>query len=80
MEWEDDEDEEEFMLNDSVRSSRFLEPRSLLNAVQFYQRIMSSVQHQRQHSYRVSYQQDVGSSFDPDMEDVSEWEHELNGQ
>ena len=29
------------------------------------------------HAYRVSYALDVGSSFDPDMEDPRSWEDEL---
>lgn len=33
----------------------------------------------RQHQYRLSYTNEVGSSFDPDMEDVTEWEDELRG-
>ena len=32
-----------------------------------------------QHAYRASYARDVGSSFDPDMEDVSRWEEEFTG-
>ncbi|KAF4616311.1 hypothetical protein D9613_008374 [Agrocybe pediades] len=31
------------------------------------------------HSYRVSYALEVGSSFDPDLEDVDRWEQELSG-
>jgi hypothetical protein len=30
--------------------------------------------------YRLSYAQEVGSSFDPDIEDASSWEQELTGQ
>jgi hypothetical protein len=30
-----------------------------------------------QHAYRVSYAREIGSSFDPDIEDVSRWEDEL---
>ncbi|KAI0341448.1 hypothetical protein BDW22DRAFT_1359005 [Trametopsis cervina] len=43
----------------------------------FFSRIMASVRHQKQHSYRLSYAQEVGSSFDPDLEDVTTWEDEL---
>ncbi|KAI0694197.1 hypothetical protein BC835DRAFT_1415451 [Cytidiella melzeri] len=64
MDW-DDEDEDE--------------DESMLNDA-FFSRIMASVKHQRQHSYRVSYAQDVGSSFDPDIEDLDQWEHELRAE
>ncbi|KAJ3523397.1 hypothetical protein NMY22_g11456 [Coprinellus aureogranulatus] len=30
-----------------------------------------------QHAYRASYAREVGSSFDPDMEDVTRWEEEV---
>lgn len=32
------------------------------------------------HIYQLSYAQEVGSSFDPDMEDIEEWERETLGQ
>lgn len=35
---------------------------------------MANTNHKRQHTYRVSFQDDVGSSWDPDMEN---WEQEL---
>jgi hypothetical protein len=40
---------------------------------------MESSVRKSQHSYRVSYALEVGSSFDPDMEDVGKWEEELHG-
>lgn len=40
---------------------------------------MASAKHKAQYKFRVSYQLDVGSSFDPDMEDIDRWEHELQG-
>ncbi|KAI0826439.1 hypothetical protein BC629DRAFT_1456323 [Irpex lacteus] len=49
----------------------------VLTSVQFFSRIMASAKRKQQHSYRVSYSHEVGSSFDPDMEDPEEWEHEL---
>ncbi|KAF9458368.1 hypothetical protein BDZ94DRAFT_106062 [Collybia nuda] len=45
---------------------------------ELFRRIMSNVSRNTRHSYRVSYALDVGSSFDPDIEDVNEWERELN--
>ena len=41
---------------------------------------MQSTNHKKNHSYRVSYALEVGSSFDPDMEDPSTWESELHGK
>lgn len=38
---------------------------------------MSNVNRKERHSYKVSYAYDVGSSFDPDMENINEWEEEL---
>lgn len=40
---------------------------------------MASARHKQQHKFRLSYQLEVGSSIDPDMEDISRWEHELQG-
>ncbi|KIP10832.1 hypothetical protein PHLGIDRAFT_115179 [Phlebiopsis gigantea 11061_1 CR5-6] len=40
----------------------------------FFQRIISNLKQKSKHSYRLSYAQDVGDSFDPDMEDLAEWE------
>ena len=40
---------------------------------------MQNVKRKTYHSYRLSYAHEVGSSFDPDMEDVGGWEHELRG-
>ncbi|KAF8628067.1 hypothetical protein AX17_006070 [Amanita inopinata Kibby_2008] len=44
---------------------------------ELFRRIMESSQRKKQHAYRVSYALEVGSSFDPDMEDVATWEEEL---
>jgi hypothetical protein len=40
---------------------------------------MSNVNRKDRHSYKVSYAHEVGSSFDPDMEDIHDWEQELAG-
>jgi hypothetical protein len=40
---------------------------------------MANATRKEHHSYRVSYAQEVGSSFDPDLEDVATWEQELAG-
>ena len=40
---------------------------------------MADATRKQTHAYRVSYAQEVGSSFDPDLEDVSSWEQELAG-
>ncbi|KAJ3558889.1 hypothetical protein NM688_g665 [Phlebia brevispora] len=44
---------------------------------ELFRRIMASVEHKRKHSYRVSYSHDVGSSYDPSIEEEIEWENEL---
>ena len=38
---------------------------------------MANATRKERHSYRVSYAQEVGSSIDPDLEDVASWEQEL---
>lgn len=40
---------------------------------------MQSVNTKQKHQYKLSYQQDVGSSFDPELDDIAEWENELKG-
>ncbi|KAF8828089.1 hypothetical protein F5879DRAFT_1015109 [Lentinula edodes] len=45
---------------------------------ELYQRIMINQSHKQRHAYLRSYYSEVGSSFDPDMEDAAEWEHELH--
>ena len=40
---------------------------------------MQNAERRKQHGYRVSYAIEVGSSVDPDMEDVAGWEDELRG-
>lgn len=40
---------------------------------------MSSTKRKRLHQFRVSYAQDVGSSFDPDLDNITEWENDLRG-
>ncbi|KAH7912630.1 hypothetical protein BJ138DRAFT_1060693 [Hygrophoropsis aurantiaca] len=44
---------------------------------ELFRRIVSNAKHKDRHSYRLSYSNEVGSSFDPDMEDVNGWESEL---
>ncbi|KAF8632693.1 hypothetical protein AX15_001746 [Amanita polypyramis BW_CC] len=44
---------------------------------ELFQRIIESSHRRRQHAYRISYALEVGSSFDPDMEDMGKWEEEL---
>ena len=40
---------------------------------------MQNANHRTRHAYRLSYSLEVGSSFDPDLEDVDAWESELRG-
>ncbi|KAH8097075.1 hypothetical protein BXZ70DRAFT_944181 [Cristinia sonorae] len=44
---------------------------------ELFSRIMKTVNHKQKYQYKLSYQHDVGSSFDPELEDVDEWENEL---
>ncbi|CAL1709138.1 unnamed protein product [Somion occarium] len=44
---------------------------------ELFSRIMSSTKRKRLHQFRVSYAQDVGSSFDPDLDNITEWENDL---
>ncbi|KIK90592.1 hypothetical protein PAXRUDRAFT_831567 [Paxillus rubicundulus Ve08.2h10] len=44
---------------------------------ELFRRIVQSANHKKQYAYRVSYSLEVGSSFDPDLEDASVWESEL---
>ncbi len=39
---------------------------------------MANVNQKQRYSYRVSYAQEVGSSFDPDIEDMSRWNESLH--
>ena len=54
--------------------------RSYSVPIQLFRRIMANTNRNRKHQYKVSYSLDVGSSFDPDMEDVASWEEELTGK
>jgi len=44
---------------------------------ELFRRIITSTNRKQQHSYRLSYSQDVGSSFDPNLEDINQWEADL---
>ncbi|KAF7969595.1 hypothetical protein HWV62_26825 [Athelia sp. TMB] len=44
---------------------------------ELFKRIIENTTRKAKHSYRVSYAAEVGSSFDPDMEDPTTWENEL---
>ncbi|KAI5997286.1 hypothetical protein F5J12DRAFT_906995 [Pisolithus orientalis] len=46
---------------------------------ELFRRIVESANHRARHAFRLSYSLEVGSSFDPDLEDVSVWESELRG-
>lgn len=48
--------------------------------LQLFRRLMDNMNRKDRHSYRVSYAQEVGSSFDPDMEDIDRWEKELHSK
>ncbi|KAI0336868.1 hypothetical protein GY45DRAFT_1315557 [Cubamyces sp. BRFM 1775] len=44
---------------------------------ELFQRIVESAKRKQRHAYRMSYTYDVGSSFDPDIEDIKSWEDDL---
>ncbi|KAH9992312.1 hypothetical protein BJV77DRAFT_1067801 [Russula vinacea] len=46
---------------------------------ELFRRIIASAKDKQRYSYRLSFQDEVGSSLDPDMEDVAEWERILQG-
>ncbi|KAF8655595.1 hypothetical protein AX16_003016 [Volvariella volvacea WC 439] len=46
---------------------------------ELFGRLLEHWDRQEKHQYRRSYALDVGSSFDPDMEDIDEWEQHLSG-
>ncbi|PBL03964.1 hypothetical protein ARMGADRAFT_1004627 [Armillaria gallica] len=45
---------------------------------EFFQRIIEHANRRTQHAYKLSYANEVGSSLDPDMEDLGAWEAELH--
>lgn len=60
----EDEDEDEEENDDDIMSD------------ELFRRIMDQMDRKIGHIYQLSYAQEVGSSFDPDMEDIEEWERE----
>ncbi|KAL7284131.1 hypothetical protein ACG7TL_001412 [Trametes sanguinea] len=78
---EDDEDEDS-MLNDEVCGafpSMIGETvADYLVTMQLFHRIVESAKHKQRHAYRLSYAYDVGSSFDPAIDDVQDWEEALH--
>jgi len=44
---------------------------------ELFHRIVASASRKQHYSYRLSFQDEVGSSLDPDMEDITEWERFL---
>ncbi|KAI9459149.1 hypothetical protein BJY52DRAFT_1416187 [Lactarius psammicola] len=46
---------------------------------ELFRRIIASASQKRRYSYRLSFQNEVGSSIDPDMEDIAAWERSLQG-
>ncbi|KAG7453060.1 uncharacterized protein BT62DRAFT_925600 [Guyanagaster necrorhizus] len=44
----------------------------------FFKRIVEHANRRTQHAYKLSYANEVGSSLDPDMEDLGAWEAELH--
>ena len=52
-------------------------PRLVLmpDLAQFYARTVQEAERKRQNRYQTSFQRNVGSSFDPTIEDPNEWEN-----
>ena len=73
------EDDESIMNDDVSSCSVTYSCRSHVGIAQLFARIMESMNRSDAHAYRVSYMHDVGSSFDPDLDDPLEWEDELSG-
>ncbi|KAG6877648.1 hypothetical protein C0992_009592 [Termitomyces sp. T32_za158] len=48
-------------------------------ADELFRRIVNHSNRRALHTYRRSYADEVGSSFDPDLEDPGEWENDLRG-
>lgn len=46
---------------------------------QLFHRIIASASQKHRYSYRLSFQNEVGSSLDPDLEDIAAWERSLHG-
>ena len=79
MEEDESQDAEDDVLNDEVCVGLVFKSSWAYPIVQLFRRIMASAKHKQHHSFRLSYQLEVGSSVDPDMEDISCWESELQG-
>lgn len=46
---------------------------------ELFRRIIASASQKHRYSYRLSFQNEFGSSIDPDLEDIAAWEHSLQG-
>ena len=79
MDFEGSEDEDAILNDEVTTSASFWHITASLVVFQLFGRIMTSVKRKQQHQYRLSYAQEVGSSFDPDFDDVTKWENELRG-
>ncbi|KAN0136836.1 hypothetical protein V8E53_005277 [Lactarius tabidus] len=44
---------------------------------ELFRRIIASASQKHRYSYRLSFQNEVGSSIDPDLEDIAAWERSL---
>jgi len=50
---------------------------NMLIILQLFRRIIRNEKRKNDHAFRLSYELDFGSSIDPNMMDVTEWEAEL---
>ncbi|KAG6877039.1 hypothetical protein C0993_010867, partial [Termitomyces sp. T159_Od127] len=62
---------------DEVMDDEEEEDDDAIMADELFRRIVSQSNRKALHSYRRSYAEEVGSSFDPDLEDPEEWENDL---
>ncbi|EED84869.1 predicted protein [Postia placenta Mad-698-R] len=67
---DDEEEDDEAVINDERGTGTDWRRRR----TQLFRRLIANGRRKQQHQYRLSYAYDVGSSFDPDMEDINEWE------
>ena len=81
MDDDDDESEdEEEIMKDEVSLAVFAVLLKPIFFSKLFRRIMENTNRRHLHSYRVSYATEVGSSFDPNLDDADAWEQDLVGK
>lgn len=79
---DDDEDDGKDEVDDPVSPlTAFLpSPKMLKGMGQLFQRFMAAEMRRNEHRQRYLFEHQVGSSFDPDMEDMADWEADPESQ